>query len=100
MKDNISYVGPAGYGDNIKFIANYLFKYPGCGSTEIRRALCLIRGKKYTRGQYTSYFSNLGLSRFGSISHKPECGRYWRRIKKQNGRNGYLITIEGMKFIK
>ena len=57
MKDSVSYVGPAGYGDNIKFIANYLFKNPGCGSTEVRRALCLTRGKKYTRGQYTSYFS-------------------------------------------
>ena len=80
-------------GDNIKFLANYIFKNPGCTSQEARKALCENNGKKWTtptemRGQYTTYFTTGWIG--PSWRYNP-CGRYWKRV---NGR--YVLTWEGL----
>ena len=46
-------------GENIEFIANYIFANPGCIPNECRKALLQWRGFKQcdeSRGQYASYF--------------------------------------------
>ena len=46
-------------GENIRFIANYVFANPCVGANECRRALLQWRGFKQcddSRGQYASYF--------------------------------------------
>ena len=93
---------PQPYGSNIKFIANYIFNNPGSASGPIRKALCENNGIEWTtstlmRGQYTTYFTTGWIG--GSSWPKNPCGRYWRRMKRPDGKNGYLITHEGMQFI-
>jgi|TARA_Y100000593_G_scaffold94752_1_gene195716 hypothetical protein len=89
---------PAKWGENIQFIADYLFLNPGATSREVRVALCERRGIEWEggtkmRGQYTSYFS--GGAVWGYHSPAP-CGRYWTRMKRPDGRNGYMLTMEGL----
>lgn len=90
------------YGSNIKFIANYIFNNPGTASGPVRKALCENNGVEWTtptlmRGQYTTYFTTGWIG--GKSWPKNPCGRYWRRIKRPDGKNGYLLTHEGMRFI-
>ncbi len=73
-------------GDNLRFIADYLFKTPGSTMTEVRRALCEFRGKGYTRGQYAQYFAKAYI--FGN--RRPYAGTYWY---KSDG--GWCLTIKG-----
>ena len=42
---------------NIQFIIQYLREYPGSRYTDITKALCAYRGKEWTRGYYSRYFS-------------------------------------------
>ena len=95
--------GNAGYGKNIEFLANYIFRNPGCTSGEARKALCIHNGKEWTngtdmRGQYTTYFCTGWIG--GRSWPRNPCGRYWNRVKKSNGRSGYVITLEGMEKVK
>ena len=91
------------YGSNIKFLANYIFNNPGTGSGPARKALCENNGVEWTtptkmRGQYTTYFTIGWIG--GSSWPKNPCGRYSRRMQRPDGKNGYLITPEGMQFIR
>lgn len=86
-------------GDNIRFIARYIFENPGCTSGEARKALCEHNGVEWTngtemRGQYTTYF-NAGWIGGKSWPRNP-CGRYWRRAKRPDGKSGYILTLEGL----
>ena len=90
---------PAKYGSNIKFIATYIFNNPGCTSTEARKALCVKNGITWTngtdmRGQYTSYFTTGWIG--GSSWPRNPCGRYWHRVIRPDGKNGLLLTTEGL----
>jgi hypothetical protein len=96
---NRMYREAAKYGDNIKFIANYLFMYPGAISRNVREALCKERGIEWEgatrmRGQYSSYFTTGWIG--GRSWPKNPCGRYWNRMLRPDGKNGYMLTIEGI----
>ena len=87
----------APYGSNISFLAKYIFNNPGATSRECREALCENNGVVWTtptemRGQYTSYFCTGWI---GAAWPNP-CGRYWHRMKRPDGRNGHLLTLEGL----
>jgi hypothetical protein len=87
-------------GDNIRFLATYLFEHPGASSGECRKALCEENGIEWEgstqmRGQYTSYFT---VGAQGAGWSNPPLGRYWTRIKKDRG-TGYMLTIEGMGWV-
>ncbi len=87
------------YGANIEFIATYIFNNPGCTSTEVRRALTENNGRVWTngtemRGQYTAYFCTGWIG--GSSWPRNPCGRYWHRMKRPDGKNGHLLTTEGL----
>jgi hypothetical protein len=89
----------AEYGGNIKFIATYLFLNPGSPSRDVRMALCEERGIEWEgttrmRGQYTSYFTTGWIG--GRSWPKNPCGRYWRRMSRPDGKNGYMLTVEGI----
>jgi hypothetical protein len=73
-------------GDNIRFIADRLFKKPGSTMTEVRRALCKFRDKGYTRGQYAQYFAKAYIhgNRRSYVDH------YWYK-----GDGGWYLTIRG-----
>ena len=90
------------YGSNIKFLAQYIFNNPGCTSGEARKALCENNGKLWTngtemRGQYTSYF-NAGW--IGNSWKNNPCGRYWSRVKRPDGKTGYVTTLDGIGMIE
>jgi hypothetical protein len=90
----------AAYGSNIKFLANYIFNNPGTTSGPARKALCENNGVVWTtstemRGQYTTYFCTGWIGGKYKWPKNP-CGRYWRRVKRQDGKNGYLLTSEGL----
>jgi len=87
------------WGDNIRFLATFIFNNPGCTSTEARKALCKYKGKRWTngtdmRGQYTSYFTTGWIG--GSSWPRNPCGRYWHRMKRPDGKTGHLLTTEGL----
>ncbi len=86
-------------GGNIKFLATYIFNNPGCTSTEARKALCQHNGINWKsatemRGQYTTYFNAGWIG--GTSWPKNPCGRYWKRMKRPDGKSGHLVTIEGL----
>lgn len=88
------------FGDNIRFLARYIFENPGCTSGEARKALCLNNGKEWTngtemRGQYTTYFCKGWIGGRHKWPKNP-CGRYWKRMKRPDGKTGYLVTLEGL----
>ena len=68
-------------GDNLRFIANYLYKNPGSRYTDILRALCKYRGKEYRRGLYNEYFRSGGpwwkTRGYGTTHWKKEMGVWW-----------------------
>jgi hypothetical protein len=87
-------------GDNIKFLATYIFNNPGCTSTDARKALCLNNGINWTtgtkmRGQYTTYFSSGWIGGRHKWPRNP-LGRYWKRMKRPDGKTGLLVTTEGL----
>ena len=73
-------------GDNLRFIADYLFRNPGSTMTEVRRALCEFRDKTYTRGQYAQYFAKAYI--YGN--RKSYVDTYWY---KREG--GWYLTLAG-----
>ena len=86
-------------GENISFIAKYLFDNPGARQGEIRQALCQQNGVEWTtptemRGQYTTYFCSGWIG--GSSWPRNPCGRYWTRMIRPDGKTGYMLTIEGI----
>tara|TARA_Y100000592_G_scaffold99790_1_gene177231 strand:- start:815 stop:1078 length:264 start_codon:yes stop_codon:yes gene_type:complete len=72
-------------GDNLRFIANYLYANPGSRYTDILRALCEFRGKEYNRGMYCEYFRSSGPKwlrlGYGTTHWKKEAGVWWLRPK-------------------
>lgn len=89
----------AGYGENITFLANYLFLHPGATSSECRQALCEFRGIDWEgatrmRGQYTTYFTTGWIG--GTSWPRNPCGRYWTRMTRPDGRPGFMLTLEGV----
>jgi hypothetical protein len=88
------------YGENIKFIARYLFENPGSPSGECRKALCENNGVEWTtptkmRGQYTTYFCSGWIGGKHKWPKNPT-GRYWKRVSRPDGKIGYLLTFEGL----
>ena len=79
-------------GYNIEFIANYIFRSPGAKSGEIIEALAKSRGyeKRPSTGWNCWYFSN------SWVVSSPTAGRLWRRIRREDGKNGWTLTIGGM----
>ncbi len=48
---------------NVQFIIQYLSEYPDSRYTDITKALCAWKGKRWTRGFYSRYFTiNPGTS--------------------------------------
>jgi hypothetical protein len=85
---------------NIKFLARFIFENPGCTATEARKALCKSKNipwlsNKEMRGQYTSYFST-GYIGYG---WNNPLGKYWSRVKRADGKNGYVISLKGMRYL-
>ena len=88
------------FGENISFIASYLFRYPGAQSGEIRKALCIRNGVEWTtatemRGQYTTYFCTGWIGGASKWPRNP-AGRYWTRLTRPDGKRGYMLTLEGI----
>ena len=88
------------FGENISFIASYLFENPGARSGEIRKALCENNGVEWTtptkmRGQYTSYFCTGWIGGPWKWPKNPT-GRYWKRVFRPDGKSGYMLTLEGI----
>jgi len=75
-------------GANLEFIATYMYNNFGTGSTNIRRALCKERGKEYSRGMYTCYFSEMPSWKY---TYK---NRFWTKNNK-----GWTLTLEGMGLV-
>lgn len=87
-------------GENIEFLATYIFNNPGCTSGEARKALCLRNRVRWTngtemRGQYTTYFNEGWIGGKKAWARNP-CGRYWKRMKRPDGKTGHLVTLEGL----
>ena len=92
----------APWRNNIRFLCTFIFNNPGCTSGEARKALCLNNGKEWIsstkmRGQYTSYFNTGWIG--GSKWPRNPCGRYWYRVKRTDGKNGHLLTSEGLSLV-
>ena len=88
------------WGDNISFLAHYLFDNPGATSREARKALCEKNGIEWIsntvmRGQYTSYFCTGWVGNW-----RNPCGRYWNRFYREDGKNGYVLTLEGLSKVQ
>jgi len=78
-------------GNNLEFIATYLFTHWGAKASDVRRALCRFRGKEYHRGMYCSYFAH--LPRYKRKEQYRD--RYW--TKKDNG---WYLTTQGMGLVQ
>lgn len=42
---------------NVQFLIQYLSEYPGSRYTDLTKALCAYKGKRWTRGTYCRYFT-------------------------------------------
>tara|TARA_B100000242_G_C42927480_1_gene430117 strand:+ start:465 stop:788 length:324 start_codon:yes stop_codon:yes gene_type:complete len=78
--------------NNLNFIATYIFQFPGCSASEVRRALYIYRNKSLDdsfseRRSYVSYFQQ----RSGS-SHRGYAGRLWTKVN----RTRWILTEEGL----
>ena len=78
-------------GNNLEFIATYLFTHWGAKASDVRRALCRFRGKEYHRGMYCSYFAD--LPRYKRREQYRD--RYWTKKDK-----GWYLTTQGMGLVK
>ena len=83
-------------GDNIKFLASYIFFNPGSSYSQVVRALLNYNGITLTGngvgGWYSEYFN-----RFRGYSH-PETG-YWKKVDPSNRYSGYVVTLKGMSYV-
>ena len=82
--------------NNINFIATYIFEYPGCCASEVRRALYVYRNKELDdnfseRRSYVSYFYQPS----NGVSHRGYAGKYWQKIN----RTRWSITPDGLQKI-
>ena len=82
-------------GENIRFIANYIFANPCVGANECRRALLQWRGFKQcddSRGQYASYF-------YDYYAKKWYHNKRWTHIKDDKGKHRMILTSEGLSLV-
>ena len=98
MKKNLRKKSP--WGSNISFLARYLFDNPGATSRDARHALCKHLGKEWVsnramRGHYNAYFASGYIGAW-----RNPCGRYWTRLKREDGKPGYLLTLEGLSKVQ
>mgnify|MGYP001271920201 FL=1 len=75
---------------NIQFIIQYLREYPGSRYTDITKALCAYRGKEWTRGYYSRYFSKSWVH--GRYIYP---GYLWWKPKNIRDMSGWDLTTEG-----
>ena len=77
--------------NNLHIIANYLFDNPGARFTDITKHLCQERGKVWSKGHYTRYFTNPIYSSGRRYAHhlweKTQCG-------------GWMLTLEGYGYVR
>ena len=82
-------------GENIRFIANYVFANPCTGANECRRALLQWRGFKQcdeSRGQYASYF-------YDRYHYKWYHSKIWDLIKDKGDKKRMVLNVGGMQLI-
>ena len=82
-------------GENIRFIANYIFANPCVGANECRRALLQWRGFRQcddSRGQYASYF-------YDYYAKKWYHNKRWKHIKDDKGKHRMILTPEGLTLV-
>jgi len=84
------------YGDNIRFLANYIFFNPGASYSQLVRALLKHNGitlqGKGVGGWYSEYFN-----RWRRYAH-PETG-YWKKVDPSDRHSGYVVTLKGMTYV-
>jgi len=83
-------------GDNIKWIASYLYAHPGAGANQCRRDLLAWRGYELSdksRGQYASYFYDFYQTRWYH-SKLWKCD-YFDGAKKKK----LILTSEGFGLV-
>ena len=77
--------------NNLHIIANYLFDNPGARYMDITKHLCQERGKVWSKGHYTRYFTNPIYSSGRRYAHhlweKTQCG-------------GWMLTLEGYGYVR
>lgn len=78
------------YGDNVRFIADYLLENPGARYTDITRALCEYKGTPWTRGHYCRYFTRPNY--WGARKPTTYPDSLWCRAPT----GGWMLTIKGM----
>jgi len=82
-------------GENIRFIANYVFANPCVGANECRRALLQWRGFRQcddSRGQYASYF-------YDHYHYKWYHSKVWNFMKDERGKRRMVINPGGLALI-
>ena len=82
-------------GENIVFIASYIYSNPCCKVGDCRRALLQWRGIKVcdqSRGQYNSYF-------YDYWSYKWYHHKNWSKIKDSSGKQRLQLTSNGMGLV-
>jgi hypothetical protein len=80
------------YGDNLRFIADYLFDNPGAGYTNITKALCEYKDTPWTRGHYCRYFTV--PSNWCNATTYPD--NLWYR---EATTGGWMLTLKGMGYV-
>ena len=84
-------------GTNIKTIINFI----GTGiktNTEIRKELCRVNGKFYTRGNYCVYFIPGNKPGYGIKSRNRILNR-WERVLENGKVKGWKLTEKGLKLL-
>ncbi len=76
---------------NLNIIADYLFENPGARFTDITQHLCKVKGKAWSRGFYSRYFS-IGA---GYQSRTEYAGVLWR---KSSIMQGWMLTPRGLLY--
>ncbi len=76
---------------NLNIIANYLFENPGARFTDITRHLCKVKGKTWSRGYYSRYFSTSQWLH----SRTEYAGELWR---KSSIMQGWMLTPKGLLY--
>lgn len=75
--------------NNLNIIANYLFDNPGARYSDITRHLCFEKGRVWTRGKYSRYFSKTFWKEDTQYAH-----RLWTRANK-----GWVLTLDGLQYV-
>ena len=76
--------------NNLNIIANYLSDNPGARYSDITRHLCFEKGRVWTRGKYSRYFSKTFLKEDTQYAH-----RLWRKMPE----GGWVLTLEGLQYV-